>query len=202
MRVHPFPSRTRQLSSSVLTILGWKRPGKIRRCRHNTPVKDSLTGSYFASLAQSVEHAAVNRRVVGSSPTGGAKGKTTRTGGFSFGIFFCIRTIALWLCKAACARSAACVLFTGSRTAAAGGRCRRCASRKKQGAMRALQAKQCDYVSDRWVVGSSPTGGAKGKATHMGGFSFGIFFCIRITALRLCSPVGVLHFHRSAFRGH
>ena len=26
----------------------------------------------FASLAQSVEHAAVNRRVVGSSPTGGA----------------------------------------------------------------------------------------------------------------------------------
>ena len=27
----------------------------------------------YASLAQSVEHAAVNRRVVGSSPTGGAK---------------------------------------------------------------------------------------------------------------------------------
>ena len=36
-----------------------------------TPVKISLTG-HFASLAQSVEHAAVNRRVVGSSPTGGA----------------------------------------------------------------------------------------------------------------------------------
>ena len=28
----------------------------------------------FASLAQQVEHAAVNRRVVGSNPTGGAKG--------------------------------------------------------------------------------------------------------------------------------
>ena len=28
---------------------------------------------FHASLAQSVEHAAVNRRVVGSSPTGGAK---------------------------------------------------------------------------------------------------------------------------------
>ncbi len=27
----------------------------------------------YSSLAQSVEHAAVNRRVVGSSPTGGAK---------------------------------------------------------------------------------------------------------------------------------
>ena len=37
------------------------------------PVKGhTLTGLYFASLAQSVEHAAVNRRVVGSSPTGGA----------------------------------------------------------------------------------------------------------------------------------
>ena len=28
--------------------------------------------SIYSSLAQSVEHAAVNRRVVGSSPTGGA----------------------------------------------------------------------------------------------------------------------------------
>ena len=28
----------------------------------------------FASLAQQVEHAAVNRRVVGSNPTGGAMG--------------------------------------------------------------------------------------------------------------------------------
>ena len=42
------------------------------------PVKGhTLTGLYFASLAQSVEHAAVNRRVVGSSPTGGAN--CTRT---------------------------------------------------------------------------------------------------------------------------
>ena len=28
-RVHPFPFRTRQLSSFLLTILGWRRPGKI-----------------------------------------------------------------------------------------------------------------------------------------------------------------------------
>ena len=34
MRVHPFPSRTRKLSSSTLTILGWKRPGKIGRRQH------------------------------------------------------------------------------------------------------------------------------------------------------------------------
>ena len=34
VRVHPFPSRTRQLSSSAPTILGWKRPGKIGRRQH------------------------------------------------------------------------------------------------------------------------------------------------------------------------
>ena len=34
VRVHPFPSRTRQLSSLVPTILGWKRPGKIGRRQH------------------------------------------------------------------------------------------------------------------------------------------------------------------------
>ena len=54
MRVHPFPFRTRKLSSSVPTILGWRRPGKIGRCRHRC-----------SSIAQSVEHAAVNRGVVG-----------------------------------------------------------------------------------------------------------------------------------------
>lgn len=31
--VHPFPSRTRQLSSPAPTILGWRRPGKIGSCR-------------------------------------------------------------------------------------------------------------------------------------------------------------------------
>ena len=62
MRVHPFPSRTRKLSSSASKILGGKLPGKIERCQH-----------LYSSIAQSVEHAAVNRRVVGSSPTGGAK---------------------------------------------------------------------------------------------------------------------------------
>ena len=34
VRVHPFPSRTRKLSSLALTILGWKRPGKIGRRQH------------------------------------------------------------------------------------------------------------------------------------------------------------------------
>ena len=43
---------------------------------------ESCRGSHlyfycFGSLAQSVEHAAVNRRVVGSNPTGGAKRAAT-----------------------------------------------------------------------------------------------------------------------------
>ena len=61
VRVHPFPFRTRKLSSLVPTILGWKRPGTIGRCQHK-----------YSSIAQPVEHATVNRRVVGSSPTWGA----------------------------------------------------------------------------------------------------------------------------------
>ena len=43
-------------------ILGWKRPGKIGRRRH----------FLIALIAQSVEHAAVNRGVIGSSPIWGA----------------------------------------------------------------------------------------------------------------------------------
>ncbi len=46
-----------------------------------------------SSIAQSVEHAAVNRRVVGSSPTGGATRKLVRCTGFSF---------FLWLTDAGC----------------------------------------------------------------------------------------------------
>ena len=69
MRIHPFPSRTRKLSSFTSKILGWRRPGKIDRCRHK-----------FSSLAQSVEHSAVNRVVARSSRAGGAKTKSTPNG--------------------------------------------------------------------------------------------------------------------------
>ena len=69
--VHPFPSRTRQLSPLALKILGWKRPGKISRCRHKQHPVIPDAASY-SSLAQLVERSAVNRNVVGSSPTGGA----------------------------------------------------------------------------------------------------------------------------------
>ena len=41
-RVHPFPSRTRKLSSLLLTILGWRRPGKIGSA--NTEPRDESRG--------------------------------------------------------------------------------------------------------------------------------------------------------------
>ena len=62
VRFHPFPFRTRTLSSFASKILGWRRPGKIDRCRHA-----------YSSIAQSVEHLTVNQGVTGSSPVGGAK---------------------------------------------------------------------------------------------------------------------------------
>ena len=50
VRVHPFPSRTRQLSSLALKILGWKRPGKIRRCRHKRKAVDICPLLFFSLL--------------------------------------------------------------------------------------------------------------------------------------------------------
>ena len=81
MRVHPFPSRTRKLSSLVPTILGWKRPGTIGRRQHK-----------HSSIAQPVEHATVNRRVVGSSPTWGASERSERVSVRTF----CFLTVPLW----------------------------------------------------------------------------------------------------------
>ena len=71
-RNHPFPSRTRKLSSSASMILGGWLPGKVERCRNQKSEEIRIFGIY-SSIAQLAEHAAVNRRVVGSSPTWGAK---------------------------------------------------------------------------------------------------------------------------------
>ena len=61
-RSHLFPYRTQKLSSPVPKVLGWTRPGRIGRCRF--PL-------LFLSSSMA-EHPAVNRVVVGSSPTWGA----------------------------------------------------------------------------------------------------------------------------------
>ena len=43
VRIHPFPSRTRKLSSSVPTILGPQGPGKIGRRRHTFYLKSAAS---------------------------------------------------------------------------------------------------------------------------------------------------------------
>ena len=48
--VHPFPSRTRQLSPFAPTILGWKRPGKIGRRRLFAAPPVYPEGLFFGSL--------------------------------------------------------------------------------------------------------------------------------------------------------
>ena len=71
---HLFPYRTQKLSLSALMVLGWKRPGRVGRRR--IPKNDygeskDISGSLFLSSSMA-EHSAVNRVVVGSSPTWGA----------------------------------------------------------------------------------------------------------------------------------
>ena len=62
MRSHLFPYRTQKLSSSVSKILGWRRPGKIERCRHS-----------FAAMAQVVEHVLGKDEVTSSNLVSSSK---------------------------------------------------------------------------------------------------------------------------------
>ena len=77
----PIPNTEVKLTSADNTCLETDREDRSmptqRLWRKSKPL-------HFASLAQQVEHAAVNRRVVGSNPTGGAKeGCRHSTGGIS-----------------------------------------------------------------------------------------------------------------------
>lgn len=65
-RIHPFPCRTRKLSSLTTMILGGRLPGKVVSCR--------ISYSFIAQLA---ERMTVNHDVAGSSPAGGATKKDT-----------------------------------------------------------------------------------------------------------------------------
>ena len=49
VRVHPFPFRTRKLSSPVPTILSWKRLGKIGQCQHKKPTVEKLWVLFYYS---------------------------------------------------------------------------------------------------------------------------------------------------------
>ena len=45
---HLFPSRTQKLSPSVPKVLGWRRPGRIGRCR--IPIQKLVRASLFLSI--------------------------------------------------------------------------------------------------------------------------------------------------------
>ena len=68
----PIPNTEVKLTSGDNTCLAtdWKDS--------STPTQNQVKGFELASLAQQVEHAAVNRRVVGSNPTGGARKRYCR----------------------------------------------------------------------------------------------------------------------------
>ena len=80
---HLFPSRTQKLSPSVPKVLGWTRPGSIGRRRNLLFLSSSMA-----------EHSAVNRRVVGSSPTWGAH--VNRWKHSLPAVFSCFRLSNLW----------------------------------------------------------------------------------------------------------
>ena len=69
---HLFPSRTQKLSPSAPMVLGWTRPGRVGRRR--IPREKGVSKLLFPIFLSSsmAEHSAVNRVVVGSSPTWGA----------------------------------------------------------------------------------------------------------------------------------
>ena len=75
-RVHLYPFRTQKLSSAVVKILGWKRPGKIAQCQHRTgngenrsPIlKKGEAKPNYGGVAQLGEHLPCKQGVMGSNP--------------------------------------------------------------------------------------------------------------------------------------
>ena len=140
-----------------------------------------------SSLAQSVEHAAVNRSVAGSSPAGGAKSKKSH---LSVGSFcFCFLSGSKPATK------------VNSRIAAVNccgaERCQwqiqRGVARAKQGALgRRSRRHSATMFCPGRGAGSSPAGGAKSKKSHLSVGSFCFAFSPvpnhrpRLTAHRGC----------------
>ena len=79
----PIPNTEVKLTSADNTCLETDREDRSMPTQRIRFIADPLP---YASLAQQVEHAAVNRRVVGSNPTGGAKRGCRHLGGGIFRI--------------------------------------------------------------------------------------------------------------------
>ena len=84
-RSHLFPSRTQKLSSIVPKILGWRRPGKIGRCRPfsfserspqdggERPAQKARERFSVRPLGQAAKTAPSHGAIVGSIPAGVTK---------------------------------------------------------------------------------------------------------------------------------
>ena len=71
-RIHLFSSRTQKLSFATPKVLVGQLTGRIGSCR------------IIFLVSSAVEHPAVNRRVVGSNPTRGAKKTQIKSAFFVF----------------------------------------------------------------------------------------------------------------------
>ena len=91
---HLFPSRTQKLRPSAPMVLGWTRPGRVGRRR--IPKESGVEILRFPIFLSSsmAEHSAVNRVVVGSSPTWGAIPPHFR-GGFFVLYSYCVPAMLL-----------------------------------------------------------------------------------------------------------
>ena len=99
-RVHPFPSRTRKLSSLLPTILGWRRPGKIGSANiEETSIWVSLFFCLFCCRVRDEDHpvtgqlssylpALFDRRRLEKTGSANTKNTTRKRGVFVF-LFYC-----------------------------------------------------------------------------------------------------------------
>ena len=69
-RVHPYPFRTRKLSSAVPRVLRWRRRGRVGHGRHRIPVplRDAREENPYGGVAQLGEHLPCKQGVMGSNP--------------------------------------------------------------------------------------------------------------------------------------
>ena len=69
-RVHPFPFRTRKLSSAVPIVLCWGRHGRVGHGRHRISLRNAypMREKHHGGVAQLGEHLPCKQGVMGSNP--------------------------------------------------------------------------------------------------------------------------------------
>ena len=70
-RIHLFPCRTQKLSSFVPKILGWRRPGKIGRCRLSLSLKWPVGQAVKTAASHAANGSSILPRVTKQNTTRG-----------------------------------------------------------------------------------------------------------------------------------